>query len=230
MSSRKETLNPQIVQTSTPAKIHQVRTDEADPNFNIVRHQDEQSEINANDNDADAISIVTMADISNITEWNQISDDKENQTTASNHSFRLSQSILEDQLIISGIQDDVQDNNDVFAETNRKKSRGNQETNSTIDNSKSVHNDENQSIVVIAEVHWDTSVNSPIPTSARMKAKPRVGFDAAHTVYELNKISRETDIDDINPLIMIKGGKWRRTIFELRKNKITRCKLYTITE
>lgn len=187
-----------VPRTSTPAKIH----------------QDEQSEEKNENSNNGADAIVTMTDMSNIAE---ISD-----------SFKISQSAIKDQLILSGIQNDVEHNDwntEVCTKMNKQKQHSHQQTNSTIDNnSEGVHIDNNQSIVVVADVHWNnTSVDSPIPTSSRMNAKPRGIQFGRDTVYEVNKITRETDIDDINPKIMIKGGKWRRTIFELRKNKITKC-------
>lgn len=53
--------------------------------------------------------------------------------------------------------------------------------------------------------------------------KPKVGFDATNSIHELSSIS-EAHVS--SQKIVIKGGKWRRTIFEMRKNKLTQCKTF----
>lgn len=65
------------------------------------------------------------------------------------------------------------------------------------------------------------STSSPSMASSaqpKLSVKNRVGFDDSDVVFELSKVTKPC------PKIMIKGGKWRRTIFELRKNKTTQCK------
>lgn len=54
----------------------------------------------------------------------------------------------------------------------------------------------------------------------KLSSKPRVGFDINESIHELSLKPLEVSIAKTK----IKGGKWRRTIFEIRKNKLTKCK------
>lgn len=63
-----------------------------------------------------------------------------------------------------------------------------------------------------------TTANQP-----KESDKPKVGFDATNSIHELSLIP-EPNVS--SQKIVIKGGKWRRTIFEMRKNKLTQCKTF----
>lgn len=104
----------------------------------------------------------------------------------------------------------------------------------------------NHRIEVVADIHWVnastdaisvssassdrtttstklSTVSAPILNTIEPKnsCKTRVGFNTSNSIHELSGISQN---DGKIERIVIKGGKWRRTIFELRKNKITQCK------
>lgn len=59
---------------------------------------------------------------------------------------------------------------------------------------------------------------SEVPNESRPKrsTKPRVGFEANESKHDQSSNRREK--------ICLKGGKWRRTIFDLRKTRGTACK------
>lgn len=48
--------------------------------------------------------------------------------------------------------------------------------------------------------------------------RPRVLFDMQDSIHELSNVTEE---NESSHRILLKGGKWRRTIFEIRKYKIT---------
>lgn len=106
----------------------------------------------------------------------------------------------------------------------------------------------NHQIEVVADIHWvnastdaisvssasgdrtttstkSSTVSASIPNTIEPKnsCKTRVGFNTSNSIHELSGISQN---DGKIGRIVIKGGKWRRTIFELRKNKITQCKYF----
>lgn len=115
----------------------------------------------------------------------------------------------------------------------------------TVVNDSSIWIDRTQANQVIAEIHHspiDTiSVSSASnePTSAsttlsttsariattannqKQSIRPKVGFDDSNSIHELSEMSQQ---HELSQKIVIKGGKWRRTIFEFRKNKVTQCK------
>lgn len=78
-------------------------------------------------------------------------------------------------------------------------------------------------------------MNLPAPTTDFSKTdqlsiinfKTRVGFGAPNLIHNFSAISHAEDDSKSrisNNKLKIKGGKWRRTIFEMRKNKVTLCK------
>lgn len=106
---------------------------------------------------------------------------------------------------------------------------------------------ENNQVEVVAEIHWNhissdaISVSSTSSSQTTTSIKPtlcafipnkdkpensingpttKVFFDNSNSIHELSTNSQG---DEQIGRIVIKGGKWRRTIFELRKNKITEC-------
>lgn len=61
-----------------------------------------------------------------------------------------------------------------------------------------------------------------------MTAKHKVGFDTSCVVHEKSKNAEVANNEQ--PKVMMKGGKWRRTIVELRKTKISQCKYLFIIQ
>lgn len=61
-----------------------------------------------------------------------------------------------------------------------------------------------------------TTANQP-----KESIRPKVGFDASNSIHELSMVSQR---NEPSQKIVIKGGKWRRTVYEMRKNKITQCR------
>lgn len=115
----------------------------------------------------------------------------------------------------------------------------------TVVNDSSIWIDRTQAIQVIAEIHHSpidtisvssasneptsastlSTTSAPITTTAinqKQSIRPKVGFDDSNSIHELSEMSQR---HELSQKIVIKGGKWRRTIFEFRKNKVTQCKL-----
>ncbi|XP_031627850.1 serine/threonine-protein kinase Haspin homolog ALK2 isoform X2 [Contarinia nasturtii] len=85
------------------------------------------------------------------------------------------------------------------------------------------HNDVSSDAVI--SVSSSSTTNSPTTTIAKVSIKPRVGFDASNSIHELSMVS-EQNIS--SQKIVMKGGKWRRTIFEARRNKVTQSPRRTL--
>lgn len=64
------------------------------------------------------------------------------------------------------------------------------------------------------------AVTKSIANQPKLSSRPRVGFDASNSIYELSVLSQPHE--SIHKLVM-KSGKWRRTIFEARRNRTTHC-------
>lgn len=86
----------------------------------------------------------------------------------------------------------------------------------------------NEPLTVDVEVHRadeliPTTTTASIPNTNRLT---KVGFDASCIVHD-QSTSFETTTNEMGKILM-KGGKWRRTIAGMRKNKISRCKFDTV--
>lgn len=80
------------------------------------------------------------------------------------------------------------------------------------------------SIEAVISVSSASSTNSPstsVASQPKVSVKPRVGFDISNSIHELSIASQQ---NVSSQKIVMKGGKWRRTIFEARRNNITQCK------
>lgn len=66
-----------------------------------------------------------------------------------------------------------------------------------------------------------SSASMTTANQAKHSVKPRVGFDASNSIHELSVVSQQ---NESSQKLVMKGGKWRRTVFESRKNKVTQCK------
>lgn len=71
-----------------------------------------------------------------------------------------------------------------------------------------------------------TTVAPIVIQQPKFSSKPRVGFDINESIHESSLKPLEVSIAKTK----IKGGKWRRTIFEIRKNKLTKCKFLSSIE
>lgn len=68
-----------------------------------------------------------------------------------------------------------------------------------------------------------STTTATVPSANRLtKAKTKVGFDTSYMIHEESLSAGNTSYEHAK--IVLKGGKWRRTIFEIRKNKISQCK------
>lgn len=189
--------------------------------------------------DAAAISIVSAMDMSSIAEWHAIEDNEKMCTIVSDDSFSLAKPKTAKANASESKQnktDDIHDKTDECVSMNSFDFKRN-DSSSSIDDSTTKHR-----ITVNVEVHAEhaaietisvsststtttlSTVSSPViakvnPT--KLSVKPRVGFDASNSIYELSAISQQ---NESSLKLVMKGGKWRRTVFESRKNKVTQCK------
>ncbi len=53
----------------------------------------------------------------------------------------------------------------------------------------------------------------------KLSDKPRVVFYAEDSIHELSNVTEHNNESSLG--LQLKGGKWRRTIYEIRKNKVT---------
>lgn len=187
---------------------------------------------------AAAASIISVIDISSIAEWHDnVEMDK---TTASNDTFaltkpRTSKIVTEEK---HNKTDDKPNKTEVCSLMDSFEMAVSRKSN---DSSSWLDSANNQPITISVEVHQkdDTiemisvsststtttvsSSSAPITTAneAKLSMKPRVGFDASNSIHELSVLSKH---NESSQKLVMKGGKWRRTIFESRKNKVTQCK------
>lgn len=185
-----------------------------------------------------AASIISVMDISSIAEWH---DNMEmDKTTESNDSFalpkpRTSEMATEEK---HNKTDNIPNKTEVCSLMDSFEIPVSPKSNSS---SSSLDSASNQPITVSVEVHQEdaaietisvsstsitttlSSSSAPITTAneAKLSIKPHVGFDASNSIYELSMLSKH---NESSQKLVMKGGKWRRTVFESRKNKVTQCK------
>lgn len=193
----------------------------------------------ANDKDDEAvISIISAMDMSSIAEWHK--DDG-----------NVATSQINDNASISYSYNQTEDNHEKTEENNTIDSFEMIEANvpervSRCDSTSMFHNITENPITVSVEVHHAntsaeailvssatstststlmtiSTTSSPISTvnQAKVSLKPRVGFDASNSIHQLSVMSEQ---NESSQKLVMKSGKWRRTIFEARRNKVTQCK------
>lgn len=64
------------------------------------------------------------------------------------------------------------------------------------------------------------AATNSIANAPKLSTRPKVGFDVSNSIYELSVASQQ---HESSQKLVMKSGKWRRTIFEARRNKITQC-------
>lgn len=84
-------------------------------------------------------------------------------------------------------------------------------------------------VTVSSTISGDHSSTPPTTTTAKIQSpkislRLRVGFDDLNSVHELSNNLQLPKASNDSPKIVIKGGKWRRTIYDIRKSKLTNCK------
>lgn len=84
-------------------------------------------------------------------------------------------------------------------------------------------------VTVSSTMSGDHSSTSPSTTTAKCKSpkiclRPRVGFGYDDLIHELSNNLQSPEVSNDSPKIVLKSGKWRRTIYDIRKSKLTNCK------
>lgn len=196
---------------------------------------------------AAAISMVSAMDLSIIVvEENEYNDGEEN---ISNDSFKLT--VHNGSSIITNLNNQTEDNHGITGKSNKIDSKELTRTNVSnhveatdsfglFDNSV-----ERQPMTDAVEVHRkhaspevisvsSTSTSTTISTTSpsfstanqpKLSVKPTVGFDASNSIHVLSAVSQ---LNESSQKLVMKSGKWRRTIFEARRNKVTECKFALI--
>lgn len=188
--------------------------------------------------DATMNSIVSAMDMSSIAEWHEIEENEEKSTTESNDSFKISIHSIADSFM--PIENKTEENcNKNKSQTSNPKTIPTISRSSLIDHSIDNKQPTTESVQVqqedvsieqisisstsISTTLSTTSASISIVNQPKLSVKPKVGFDDTNSIHELSVISEQ---NVSSQKLVIKGGKWRRTIFEARRNKITECKSY----
>lgn len=206
-----------------------------------------------NVDDTSPISIVSAMDMSSIAEWKENEENDKMCTTLSDDSFEIAKPksanisdivdsfgmIKDNQMKTDGKQNKTEESslmNSSFELSKQNDPRGH-DNSSLVDTTA-----DRQPITVTVDVHprdptietisvSSTSITTTLSTSSPTKTianqpkiiiKPCVGFDASNSIHEL---SIDSQHNATSQKLVMKGGKWRRTVFESRKNKVTQCKL-----
>lgn len=144
----------------------------------------------------------------------------------------INESLSERDSISGSLSDERKNTSKLLNEMSANPSRINSQlSNQSTLNNTSVNN--NSSVVgtiavvtVSSAICHDHSSTSLTTTTAKSQSpkislRPRVGFDDVNLVHELKSPKAS---NDNSLMIVIKGGKWRRTIYDIRKRKSTNCK------
>lgn len=103
------------------------------------------------------------------------------------------------------------------------------DTNTTIDCTLSSKHERVDTISVPSSSRYDkngsvrllsTNVSIQSYNAEQINEKTKVGF--------ITEIDNGAQKDGTNTKVVIRGGKWRRTIFEMRRNKMTLCMYYKV--
>lgn len=108
--------------------------------------------------------------------------------------------------------------NDSFEVSNRLSAEANHQQNDNITISSASFN-----MTPIASKDALTTTATIANDHRLTKAKTKVGFNTSCLVHEKSTSSENTSSNE-NEKIVMKGGKWRRTIVEIRKHKSSQCK------
>lgn len=102
------------------------------------------------------------------------------------------------------------------------------DTNATIDSTSSSKNERFDTISVSSSSGYDKngSIKLLSANASDTNDKTRVGFNTSNLIREID----DGSLLGSNTKVVMKGGKWRRTIFEIRKNKMTACMYYRVSD
>lgn len=205
----------------------------------LQQHEKEKTIHDEIVNDLTMNSIASAMDMSSIAEWNESVVNEKKSTTESSDSFEISKSKL---VINSTIDSFLLTENKTEENIDKNESQPNRLKTILTNNSLIVidHSMAEQPISENNQTHQNnvsmepislssTSISTTLSTNSttistvnipKLSVVPKVGW--SNSVHELSAMSQQ---NESSQKLVMKGGKWRRTIFEARRNKITQCKL-----
>lgn len=190
--------------------------------------------------DAAMVSSVNISamDISSIMEVNEDNEESDGESmAASNDSFEITKNKTNSSVPESSKQTEdkhessIEDNKDDSFDLAQPKPIDTNDSSIWLDQSVNkptmqvsvqVHQcDVSTEVISVSSTSTTTSVTNSIVNQPKLSDKPRVGFDTTTSIHELSVASRQ---NEPSQKLVMKSGKWRRTVFEARRNKTSQCK------